>query len=222
MRTLKLVGALFSVLALTAFALAATASAAETLWEWLPGTTGTTFTGKSGSAKLQIKNAEKGTIICASSSVLAKEGEITGERTLGLAFIHFIKCTVAGNPVNSLGDEPGIILVHVELHNCLIEPGDAGILIKLLPLHLEIPATGLLISVQGSLIALVSPNKTKALTFTVLVAQKAGQQAITKCEGSKIEDKLETSLDGGEFIQSGEEAKEGSFTFEGEVQEVMV
>ncbi len=40
MRTLKLVGALFAALAFTAFAVA-TASAAETLWELLPGTTGT-------------------------------------------------------------------------------------------------------------------------------------------------------------------------------------
>jgi hypothetical protein len=218
MRTLKLVGALFSVLALSAFAVAGTASAAETLWELLPGETGTTFTGKSGKATLQIKNAEKGTIICASSTA---EGEITAEHTLGLAFIDFTGCTVAGSKVNSLGDGPGIILVHVELHNCLIEPGDAGILIKVLPLHLEIPATGLLISIQGSLIALATPNKTPTTTFALLVQQKAGQQSITKCEGSKTEDKLETALDSGEFVQSGEEAKEGSFTFEIN-QEIMV
>jgi hypothetical protein len=216
MRTLKLVGALVAALAFTAVA-TATASAAETLWELLPGATGTTNTGKSSKATLQTKNAEKATTTCTASTA---EGEITGERTLGLEFVHFTGCSTAGNKINSLGDEPGIILVHIETHNCLIAAGDAGVLVKVLPLHLEVPATGLLISVQGSFVALVSPNKTKGKEFTLTVAQKAGQQSITKCEGGKSEEKLETSSDGGEFVQSGIEAKESTCATASE-QEVM-
>ncbi len=214
MRTFKLVGALFAVLAFTAFA-TATASAAELLWEMLPGTTGTAITGKSGKATLQIKGG--GSITCAEST--GKEGEITSERTLGLVWILFgPNCTAFGNPVNSLGEEPGFILVHVHYHQCLVEPGVLGWLLKLLPLHLEIPATSLLLSVQGALVGSVTAGKGK--TFTLTVKQKAGQQAITHCEGSKGEVKLETSLDGGEFIQSGEEAKESTVTFAAE-QEAM-
>ncbi len=144
MRTLKLAGALVAALAFAALT-TATASAAETLWEWLPGTTGTKLTGKSGKFTIQIKGS--GSFTCAESST---EGEITSERTLALAFILIgPNCSIAGNSIESLGEEPGFILAHAEIHNCLIEPGVLGLLFKLLPLHFELPATGLLESMQG-------------------------------------------------------------------------
>src|SRR3978361_1495558 len=110
MRSIKLIGAMFVVLAFSAVAVA-TASAAETLWKWLPGSVGETFTGKSEKASLQQKKVgEEGglTITCANSKVLLegsaliKEGS-TSEKdaTLSTAHIHFEKCTVAGLPVNS-------------------------------------------------------------------------------------------------------------------------
>lgn len=214
MCTLKLAGALVAALAFTAFA-AATAPAAETLWELLPGTTGTQFTGKSGKMILQTKGGSS--IACSGSE---REGELTSERTLGLAWVRITGCSALGISINSLGEEPNVILTHVESHSCLIEPGDLGLLFKLLPLHLEVPATSLLLSVQGAFIALVTPVGKKISTFTASVQQKAGQQSITKCEGSKTEDKLEKSTDGGEFIQSGLEVKEGTLTFATE-QEAM-
>jgi hypothetical protein len=214
MRILKLAGALIAVLALTAVA-TATASATEILWPWLPGAEGTKFTGKSAKATLQIKGS--GSITCAESSA---EGEIQKEKTLGLAVINFGKaCTIAGLPVNSLGDASGTILVHVEIHNCLIATGRYGLLIKVLPLHLEIPSTKLLLSVEGALIAEVTPANKKAAKFNLVVEQKEGKQTIEKCEGGTAQTLL-TSLDGGEFKVSAEEAKEGTITFTTE-QEVM-
>jgi hypothetical protein len=214
MRVMKMIGALLLVVAFAAIG-TATASAAETLWKMLPGTKGTTFTGKSGKATLQIKGS--GSITCPSSSTT--NGELTEEQTLALATIEFIKCTIGGLPINSLGDGSGIILVHLEIHDCTISAGKAGILIKILPLHLEIPSTKLLLSVEGSLITELTPNKTKSKTFSLIVEQKEGKQAIEKCEGGSALT-LTTSLDGGAFIQSAEEAKEGTLTFASE-QEAM-
>ncbi len=221
MRILKIASALVTMLAFTAIA-TATASAAETLWEWLPGETGTEFTGESGKAKLQVKGGAS--ITCTQSRILNKEGSITGERTLALAWIHFTGCKTLGTPVNSLGDESEIILVQVHIHNCLIEPGGEdghlGWLLKVSPLHLEVPSVSLLLSVQGSLVVLMTTAGRMAKTFAPVVEQTAGQQKVGKCEGGKPEYKLETSTDGGEFAQSGLEVKEGTITFAAE-QDVM-
>src|SRR3978361_1163961 len=124
MRSLKLIGAMFVVLAFSAVAVA-TASAAETLWKILPGSVGETFTGKSGKATLQQKGGIS--ITCASSSIalssteLLKEGA-TSEKdaTLSKATVDFEKCTSAGLPTNSVSDASGIILVKVNIHNCMI------------------------------------------------------------------------------------------------------
>jgi hypothetical protein len=75
--------------------------------------------------------------------------------------------------------------------------------------------------VRGSLVTLISPNKTKAKNFTLTVEQKEGKQSIEKCEGAS-KDLLESSLDGGvTFLESGEEAKEGTVEFETVEQEAM-
>ena len=207
MRILKLAGAMIAVLAFTAIG-TATASAAEMLWTWLPGAEGTKFTGKSAKASLQIKGG--GTITCAESTA---EGEIQKEKTLGLALIDFGQnCTVGGVAVASLGDKSGLILVHIEIHNCLIAVGHLGLLIKVLPLHLEVVSTKLLITVEGALIALINPAGKPAKAFNLVVEQKEGKQSLEKCEGGTAQTLL-TSLDGGAFVQSGEEAKEGTLTF---------
>jgi hypothetical protein len=187
--------------------LATVASAAETLVKLLPGAKGTTFTGKSGKATLQIKGG--GAITCKSS---ATEGEITEEATLGLETIHYTGCTTAGLPINSLGDASGITLSHAELHFCHII-GPIYIWRRTrLPLHLEVPSTKLLVTVEGSDLAEVTPNKTVTKTFTLGVSQKEGKQNVEKCEGGEAQT-LKTSLDGGAFIQSADEESEASVTF---------
>jgi len=209
MRVFKLVTALLAVTAFSAVAVA-TASATETLWLWNPGTTGATFTGASGKATLQVKGGAS--ITCATSE--SKEGKLTSERTLGTVTIVFKTCTTVGLAVLGLGDVANTITTHVAIHDCLISSGDAGLLIKLTePVHIEVPSTGLLLVVTGTLVVLISPNKSKKTgPFPLNVAQTAGVQAIEKCEGGTAQ-KLETSTDGGANVQSGEEAKEGSITW---------
>jgi hypothetical protein len=182
---------------------------AETLWELLPGTAGTGFTGKSGKATLQVKGGMS--ISCTASEVKEKEGELLNSTT-ALAIIRFSSCTTGGLGINSLGDPGNVILAHVEISTCLIKTGDSGLYLKLLPLHLEVPSIKLLLTVQGGLLALVSPTKESTKTFALTIEQKGGVQTIEKCEGGSART-LETSTDGGAFVQSGEEVKEGTIIF---------
>ena len=109
MRGFKLVATLLAVMALGAIA-AATASAAQP--EFLPGTAGTKFTGKSKKAKLQVK--EGATIECTGSEA---EGELLG-KTTALFIVTFKGCKSLGLAANSLGDAAGIIKVHVDSETC--------------------------------------------------------------------------------------------------------
>jgi len=83
MRIYKLFGALLAVLAFNAIATAVTASAAETLWPWLPGSVGETFKGEQkGGGTLQIKGS--GSITCTGATILLtleKEGKKIQQRT---------------------------------------------------------------------------------------------------------------------------------------------
>jgi hypothetical protein len=224
MRIAKLIGALFVVLAFSAVAVA-TASAAETLWKWLPGTVGETFTGKSGQATLQLAEVEasKPSIVCAKSLLLLPKSELLAEgatggkdATLALGILHFEGCTSFGLAANSEGDAAGIILAHLEIHNCMINAAkkEFGLLITPLPLHIEIPSVKKLILVRGAFVAkLEGKEGTKQLVFSLVVEQKEAKQTIPKCEGG-VENTLEGSLDGKTFVKAGEEAKGGTIGFD--------
>ncbi len=220
MRIFKLAGALVLVLAFSAVAVAT--SAAETPWQWLPGSVGETFTGKSGVAKLQQKGGA--TIECTSSTVLLtdEKTKTSSELTEGtegkdakgaLAIIHFSGCKTLGTGTNSDGDEKEIILVHVELKNCMINKAAKtfGVLFKLLPVHLEVPLVKQLINVEGSFVAEIK-SVTK-LQYTLVITQKEGAQTIEKCEGGEKETLL-SSVNEGAFIQSGENAEKGELLFD--------
>jgi hypothetical protein len=200
MRTCKLFGALVVALAFSAVAVA-TASAAETLWRWLPGSVGETFKGtqigpgklvSQGEPKLVIK-CEKGTLLLAGSE-LVKEGS-TNEKdaTLGLATIHFEACSAAGLAANSLGDAAKVILAHVEIHNCVINKANKefGLLILPLLVHIEVPAVALLITVfeKGLFIArIVAEGETKHNFLITAKAKEEGKaQDPEKCEGGEKE-----------------------------------
>lgn len=213
MRTLKLAGAILVALAVMA-SLAATALAAETLRPCLPCATGATFTEKNKKVTLQVKGGSA--VTCAEGSA---EGEVVAEQTLKLKVVHWGKsCTSGGLPVDSLGDASGLILSHVELHICL-SGSKLMWLQKLLPLHLEVPSTKLLMTVEGAFISEITPINTSAKTFSLAIEQKEGKQAIEKCEGGTAQTLL-TSSDGGAFVQTGIEVKEDSATFAAE-QEFM-
>jgi hypothetical protein len=227
MLTFKLAGATLAALALLAIA-AASAPAEEVLWKWLPGRAGEQFKGSSGKLTWQEKGG--GSLSCKKSETKAKEGELLEEGStegkdaiLGLAFIHFSGCASAGLATNSLGDSSGIVLVHVEIHDCLIAANHFGLLIKLLPLHVETPSTGTLKVLEGSFIALVEPagGTTPNKVWNLNIAQAAGVQGIEKCEGGSAETVTTTTNETGSPVQTGVEAKEASLEFEKEAQTAM-
>ncbi len=222
MRTLKLTCALAMVLAFGAVGIS-TATAAETPWQWLPGSVGETHTGKSGAVTLQQKGGA--TISCTSSTILLTDEalKVSTELTEGtegkdakgaLAIIHFAGCKSLGTTLNSDGDAKEIVLVHVEIKNCMISKAEKrfGLLLKILPLHVEIPLVKMLINVEGSFIAEIKPTATK-LVFTLLIEQKEGKQAIEKCEGGEA-DTLKSKIGTGENIQSGQAAEKAEITFD--------
>jgi len=211
MRTFKLIGTMIAVLAFMGLAIASSASAEITLWQFLPGAAGTLFSGSSGKATLQIKGS--GTITCKESKLTEKESEITST-TLGLAILSFSGCKAFGLAAKSLGDAAGVILVHLHLHNCTLVGGGRGVILEPLPVHIEIPSTALLITVRGSFVAelkAVGAQPTKS--WELVVAQKEGVQSIEKCEGGTALT-LESEVDAsGKFIQSAEEAEKGTIEF---------
>jgi hypothetical protein len=197
MRIFKLIAVLACAIAVSAIAVT-TASAAT-----LPGTAGTTITGGSEKATLQVKGGAS--ITCPKSTA---SGEVLST-TSALVVVNFgTGCTTAGLPVNSLGDSSGTILVHVEVAAC---PSSAGILeLKVLPLHLEVPSTKLLLTIEGVALGTVATNVSQT-TFALGLTQKEGKNTEEKCGKETLI--LSTSTDGGAFVQSGEEAKNGTLTF---------
>jgi hypothetical protein len=223
MRIFKLTGALMVVLAFSAIGVA-TASAVETLWRWLPGSAKETFKGGSKTATLQVEEGEKAekpgpSIACTKSELLLAESELLEkEAKLALAQIHFTGCKTLGLAMNSAGDAKEVVLTHVEIHNCLIKANDFGLLIKLLPVTLEVPATKLTIAVEGIVIGLIA--KTGANKYGLTVAQKAGLQEIQKCEGG-VKETLLAKIDAQpKFGEAGEEAKEGIIEFDKTIDKV--
>jgi hypothetical protein len=216
MRTFKIICALALVLVSSAIAVA-TASAAETLWRWLPGSAKETFTGKSGEAILEGGAGSK--IICTSSTVLLTGSTLTeNEAKLGTAAIHFVGCKVEKLlPVNSVGDAKEVILTTLKLHNCLIKKGDEGIIFTPETVHLEVPAVALTIEVTGSFIGLVTPLETpKGKHFELNIKQAKGKQEIEKCEGG-VAMSLKSKTDANAVELAGEEAKEGLLLFDGTI-----
>lgn len=216
MRIFKLIGVLVVVLAFSAVAVA-TASAEETLWRWLPGSAKESFKGKSGKATLQVWEGIKGekpgaSITCAKSEALLSESQLLEkEAKLGLTQIHFTTCAIGGLPVNSVSDASGVILTHVELHNCLIKKEAVGIIFEPLEVTLEVPSTKLTVIVKGSFVGLV--KKVGASVFELIINQKEGHQGIELCEGGAKRTLL-ANIDSTKFVEAGEEAKEGKLEFD--------
>jgi hypothetical protein len=201
MRILKLIGVVAMLAALSAISVG-TASASL-----LPGTKGTTISGGSKKATLQVKG---GAAISCKESKLEKGEVLTTAESLGI--LNFgTNCTAGGLPVKSVGDAGGTILAHVEITQCAV-PGGWDIQIRLLPLVLEVASTKLTLEVRGGVLAPVTPFNKKQKTFTLTLKQAGGVNSSTECE-SKEKLILETSTDKGAFVQSGEEAEEAKLEF---------
>jgi hypothetical protein len=179
-RHLKLAGMLL-ILALAACGLAAaTASAAEP--EFLDNVTGNTFSGTSGAGKLEDP-VTKLTIACSKDNVLLEGNEITGAKTIKLD-IHFEGCTLAGLAFNSLGDAKAIMLVKATGELCTVSKAPTltvGMLLKITPVHVEVPSILELVELTGTMLGTITPLKElKTGPYTLVLNSTTAKE---KCEG---------------------------------------
>jgi hypothetical protein len=212
MRIVKLMAALVAAFAICAIGVA-TASAAETLWRWLPGSAKETFKGASDTGNVPILEisekagtfkCSKGTTILLTDSELKVSSELLEkEAKLALAILHLTGCESGGLAMKSKGDASGTILAHFELHNCVIStsPLVFGLLVLLLPITVEFPAVEkLTIAVSGSFVAPIS--KVAANDYTLNAEQTSWVQSVKKCEGG-TEETLLVSINGGANKKAG-------------------
>jgi len=146
MRPIKIAGVLFALALLLSSLAASSASAAKPL-AFLKFKAGLTFTGKGGPSEL-VDIANGSNIKCKKNTILLATSKITGEKTIETN-IHFENCETVGFPVNSLGDATGVILVPLKGELCYFDKAltKPAILLKIPPLHLEVPALGQLIEI---------------------------------------------------------------------------
>jgi hypothetical protein len=207
MRRLKIMGtAIIAVVALSAIA-SATASAA--MPEFLPGNAGEKFTGTSKSGTLEVPG--QGTIVCESDQVTGENVGTTKKEALAL--VSFLGCSVFGFiGAKSLGDAEGTILVHAELKLCFInlKPLEAGVLTKILPVHIEV--AGKLLLVEGDQVAKISPANEKTTKFKLTYEQKEGKPKPEGClnEKDEVEKEHYTTVinEKGAALESGEATTE--------------
>jgi hypothetical protein len=119
---------------------------------------------------------------------------------------------------NSPLDEKEVILTgDGDLEICLIEPKKLEFGVYLTLLHtviIEVPAAKSKVEVKGTLIGTLGANALSK-TKTVKFSQTKGVAAIKECEGKKAQ--LLVSLNGGAFVEAGEETTE-TLTGEKELQ----
>jgi hypothetical protein len=215
MSTVKLTVALIAVFAFSAIGVA-TASAVETLWKGLPGTAGETFTTSTSKPSLEGLAGSRITCVKAKGTgELLKEGTTEGkDATLALTTVTLEGCKAESLfPINSLGDAKEVILGHGEIHACMIKPGDFGLLLKPLPIHLEVPAVGLLILIEGAVIGLAEATADKKV-FQLHTKQSKGVQEFSKCEGGTAQS-LTMKDDAAAAEDVAVEVAEGTLTFAG-------
>jgi hypothetical protein len=172
---------------------------------------------------MTVQEAKEGTkggsaVKCTKSEILLTDSALKvsselleNEAKLALAILHLTGCKAFGLASNSLGDAKETILVHLEIHNCLIKAGDPGFLIKVLPVHVEAPATKLLITLEGAFIALI--KEAAANKFELNIKQTEGKQEIEKCEGGTAQS-LTTKTDAEPTRNAGLEMKETFMEFD--------
>jgi hypothetical protein len=193
MKQVRIIGLmLLALLALGSFA-ASAASAEEGV---LPPSN---FTGESKeTSTLETLNKEK--ISCTALSILEGKFLVAPEPNPdqhGLANLHFSGCKAEGLlSANTLGDEPGIILVKVLFLICLVEPVKLVFGVLILPeetVHIEVPFKSELVLVKGAVIAELEGLGLKGKDFKFRLVGKEGDQTVAlKCEinGKKFEHTL--------------------------------
>jgi hypothetical protein len=148
-----------------------------------------TFTGAGAGGKL--RSLAKELIECEKYTI---EGEVTNGSHGKINHLDFKGCKALGFAGNSLGDLSGIILVDaVPFESCYIKEGkgtelEAGLYLEKISVHIEVPASGQLVNVEGSLIAKAEPINTLTKKFTLKSEQKEkaeGDAKFTTCKLAK-------------------------------------
>jgi hypothetical protein len=190
MRAFNLSCAVF-ILALFVGATATSALAANP--EFLDNVSGNTFTAKSG--KVEFKAAAP--FICQKDQITLENGKVTGAKTISLV-LDLEECTVAGLAFNSLGDSAKTILVAATGELCYISKAEkhVGVLLKITPVHIELPSLGELLELKGTVLGLIKPvnelsgSRQPVITINATTAKE-------KCEGGVLgELQLEKSHNG--------------------------
>ncbi len=155
-------------------------------------------------------------IICSLLDLV--KGALTSDKHTTVA-LHWLKCTVAGIPVNSENDkgQSETILIEVLLLVCLKPEnsegkalGEFGIAIEVnkAPITLEVPSFGETIKVKGTLIGVVTAkNEEKLSEFKVALAGQNGKQEVAKCKAGE-ETKVQSLLSESSIIKVDETASD--------------
>src|ERR1700693_5687613 len=169
--TLRLACSIIAVLAATLPAVTLAA-----LPEALDNVVGNTFTGTSGEGKFTDPET-KLTIVCKKAKA---SGVLTGPKT-GEGTGDFEECTVAGLAAHSLGDTGGVVLIPAAGELCYINKStkEVGLLLRVSPVHIEVPTIGELLLITGEVVGKVSPINKLTTTGTDVDSGK------TRCEGSE-------------------------------------
>jgi hypothetical protein len=199
--------ALVLIGAVTAWAWSAcTASAALPEFKDNPVNNPITAGKQVGAGRLLTLNSEE--IKCEEATVTGKTINV---HELQVA-IAFKQCKALGFSANSLGDPAETILtgtLHSEL--CYINEAakEVALFVEIpatAPLHIEVPAPGMLLQIKGTLIGKVTPvNNLKLGPFVFEFKQAlGGDPQITECkrEGIKFNAGLLTSRNEGTFFSS--------------------
>jgi hypothetical protein len=209
MRASKLI--ITSATALMLIAIAPAAASAEV--EFLPGKAGTPFTDSSGKAVLNAGTALP--ITCEKSK---STDELLSSKE-ALMVIGFEECLAGGLGAHTIGDALRTILVHVEAKGCYIKelPFLGGLLLKPLPVTIEVPASKLTITVEGDVIARVLPEKVEAELFTLDLNAPSGVQEYKECKdgltGMMLKEDLKAKLDAEPMVLAALEVKGADLLF---------
>jgi hypothetical protein len=106
----------------------------------------------------------------------------------------------------------------------MIKKEHFGLLLKPLPLHLEIPLAKLLVEVLGDVLALIEALPTEPRHFQLnlhSVNKEDKEQELKKCEGG-VEEKLETSIDEAKQVPMTVDVEEGLMLFDNAEGQVLM
>jgi hypothetical protein len=205
MKRLSILGVMLTAILAMAAMGATSAMASAELPEFLKNLPDT-FSGSGNGGKLrslvkELIECEKFKVEGEVKAPVTGEGSSKGE----VKHIDFTGCKALGFQGNSLGDVAGTILAdNIPFETCYIKEGtgealEAGLYFEKIKVHIEVPTTGQLINVEGSLIGKVTPLNVATTKFTIEFSEKAeGDPFASSCKlgTNTLKAELTSSSDG--------------------------